>query len=130
MSTVNATLFIIRNEHEIPIFICTLALPGVKCPLHIYEPRYRLMLRRALQTTKQFGMCVHLDNNEYANYGCMLEIKKGQFLRDGRALIDTVGGRRFKVIRKNMKDGYHVADVEWLSDIKITNKEGNFYIFL
>jgi Lon protease-like protein len=82
------------------------------------------MLRRALATTKQFGMCVHIDNNEYANYGCMLEIKKAQFLRDGRAVVDTIGGRRFKVVRRNIKDGYCVADVEWLRDIKINNQEG------
>jgi len=76
------------------------------------------MLRRALSTTKQFGMCVSIDNNEYASYGCMLEIVKAQFLRDGRALIETIGGRRFKIIRKSMKDGYNTADVEWLSDTK------------
>ena len=26
---------------QIPVFICSLAMPGCKCPLHIFEPRYR-----------------------------------------------------------------------------------------
>lgn len=25
----------------IPVFICSVALPGVRCPLHVFEPRYR-----------------------------------------------------------------------------------------
>lgn len=43
---------------DIPIFVCTVAYPGVPCPLHIFEPRYRLMMRRCMETgTKKFGMC-------------------------------------------------------------------------
>ena len=29
------------DRAQIPVFICSLAMPGVKCPLHIFEPRYR-----------------------------------------------------------------------------------------
>lgn len=25
----------------LPIFVCNVAMPGVQCPLHIFEPRYR-----------------------------------------------------------------------------------------
>ena len=25
----------------LPIFVCTLAFPGVPCPLHVFEPRHR-----------------------------------------------------------------------------------------
>ncbi|KAL0175891.1 hypothetical protein M9458_028221, partial [Cirrhinus mrigala] len=43
---------------DIPIFVCTVAYPGIPCPLHIFEPRYRLMMRRCMETgTKKFGMC-------------------------------------------------------------------------
>ncbi|TMS17817.1 LON peptidase N-terminal domain and RING finger protein 2 [Larimichthys crocea] len=35
---------------DIPIFVCTVAYPGVPCPLHIFEPRYRLMMRRCMET--------------------------------------------------------------------------------
>ena len=34
----------------LPIFVCSLALPHAPCPLHIFEPRYRLMIRRALES--------------------------------------------------------------------------------
>lgn len=33
-----------------PIFVCTLAFPGMPTILHIFEPRYRLMVRRCLES--------------------------------------------------------------------------------
>jgi len=46
------------SERE-PIFVCTIAFPSVPCPLHVFEPRYRLMLRRCLEHNgKEFGMCM------------------------------------------------------------------------
>ncbi len=53
------------KQHEVPIFVCTLAYPTVPCPLHIFEPRYRLMVRQCMEAgTRQFGMCVALEDNE------------------------------------------------------------------
>ncbi len=46
-------------NQEVPIFVCTMAFPTIPCPLHVFEPRYRLMIRRSMETgTKQFGMCI------------------------------------------------------------------------
>lgn len=37
-----------------------MAYPTVPCPLHVFEPRYRLMIRRCMDTgTRQFGMCIN-----------------------------------------------------------------------
>ncbi len=33
-----------------PVFVCTLAFPGMPTVLHIFEPRYRLMIRRCLES--------------------------------------------------------------------------------
>ena len=47
------------EEHKIPIFVATLAIPSVQCPLHVFEPRYRLMMRRVMEAgTREFGMCI------------------------------------------------------------------------
>lgn len=44
---------------NVPIFVCTMAFPTVPCPLHIFEPCYRLMIRRCMEAgTKCFGMCL------------------------------------------------------------------------
>ncbi|KAF7666133.1 hypothetical protein LDENG_00119550 [Lucifuga dentata] len=109
---------------DIPIFICTVAYPGVSCPLHIFEPRYRLMMRRCMETgTKKFGMCSYEPGKGFADYGCMLEIHSLELLPDGRSYVDTVGGSRFRVLKRGQRDGYHTADIEYLEDTKVDDAE-------
>ncbi|KAK2849398.1 hypothetical protein Q5P01_009232 [Channa striata] len=109
---------------DIPIFVCTVAYPGVPCPLHIFEPRYRLMMRRCMETgTKKFGMCSYEHGKGFADYGCMLEIHGLELLPDGRSYVDTVGGSRFRVLKRGQRDGYHTADIEYLEDLKVDGSE-------
>ncbi|XP_017568869.1 LON peptidase N-terminal domain and RING finger protein 3-like [Pygocentrus nattereri] len=105
---------------NVPIFVCTMAFPTVPCPLHIFEPCYRLMIRRCMETgTKQFGMCLSDPNKGFADYGCMLEIRNVESFADGRSVVDTIGRRRFKVVQHSQRDGYNTADIEYLEDIKV-----------
>ena len=57
----------------------------------------------------------------FADYGTMLEIRDIQFFPDGRSIVDTIGGRRFKVIERSILDGYNTAKVEFLMDEPIEN---------
>nr|XP_023670532.1 LON peptidase N-terminal domain and RING finger protein 1-like isoform X1 [Paramormyrops kingsleyae] len=108
----------------VPMFICTMAYPTVPCPLHVFEPRYRLMVRRCLETgTRCFGMCISDPQKGFVDYGCMLQIRCVHFLPDGRSVVDTVGGERFRVLARGMRDGYHIADIEYLEDVKVTDAE-------
>ncbi|XP_047441434.1 LON peptidase N-terminal domain and RING finger protein 1 [Mugil cephalus] len=110
--------------NDIPIFVCTVAYPGVPCPLHIFEPRYRLMMRRCMETgTKKFGMCSYEHGKGFADYGCMLEILGLELLPDGRSYVETVGGSRFRVLKRGQRDGYHTADIEYLEDLKVDDSE-------
>merc|ERR1711992_527111 len=105
----------------IPVFVCTMSFPNIPCPLHVFEPRYRLMIRRAMEAgTREFGMCCHVGNNQpYADFGTMLEVRDIQFFPDGRSIVDTMGGRRFKVLERSVLDGYNTAKVEFLEDEKV-----------
>lgn len=129
---------------NVPIFVCTMAYPTVPCPLHVFEPRYRLMIRRCMETgTRQFGMCINdpqkgwvgsfrpyrsrcrgaspsfISGCRFVDYGCMLIIRSVHFLPDGRSVVDTVGGKRFRVVTRGMKDGYSTADIEHLEDARV-----------
>uniref|UniRef100_A0A3B3DC10 LON peptidase N-terminal domain and ring finger 1 n=1 Tax=Oryzias melastigma TaxID=30732 RepID=A0A3B3DC10_ORYME len=105
---------------NVPIFVCTMAYPTVPCPLHVFEPRYRLMIRRCMDTgTRQFGMCISDSQKGFADYGCMLIIRSVHFLPDGRSVVDTIGGKRFQVLSRGMKDGYSTADIEYLQDSRV-----------
>ncbi|KAM6251334.1 LON peptidase N-terminal domain and RING finger protein 1-like [Porphyrio hochstetteri] len=109
---------------NIPIFVCTMSFPGIACPLHVFEPRYRLMIRRCQETgTRRFGMCIYENGKSFADYGCMLEIRQIELLADGRSLVDTIGRRRFRVLRRGHRDGYNTADIEYLEDKKVSGEE-------
>ncbi|KAK6173031.1 hypothetical protein SNE40_016570 [Patella caerulea] len=111
------------DNNEIPVFVCTLGYPGVSCPLHIYEPRYRLMIRQCMESgTRQFGMCIKTEDG-FSDIGCMLEIRDVQFFSDGRSILDTVGGRRFRVLSKGHRDGYDTAKVEFLKETAIDQSD-------
>ncbi|XP_010902197.2 LON peptidase N-terminal domain and ring finger 1, like isoform X2 [Esox lucius] len=105
---------------NVPIFVCTMAYPTVPCPLHVFEPRYRLMIRRCMETgMRQFGMCINDAQKGFVDYGCMLIIRSVHFLPDGRSVVDTIGGKRFRVLTRGMRDGYSIADIEYLEDTRV-----------
>ncbi|XP_062866625.1 LON peptidase N-terminal domain and RING finger protein 2 isoform X2 [Trichomycterus rosablanca] len=111
-------------NQEVPIFVCTMAFPTIPCPLHVFEPRYRLMIRRAMETgTKQFGMCISDEVKGFADYGCMLEVRDVKFFPDGRSVVDTIGMSRFKVLSHGQRDGYNTAKIEYLLDKKVEGEE-------
>ncbi|XP_064860131.1 LON peptidase N-terminal domain and RING finger protein 1-like isoform X3 [Oncorhynchus nerka] len=109
---------------KVPIFVCTMAYPTVPCPLHVFEPRYRLMIRRCMEAgTRQFGMCINDAQKGFVDYGCMLIIRSVHFLPDGRSVVDTVGGKRFRVLTRGMMDGYCIADIKYLEDTRVSDSE-------
>jgi len=57
MQTVNWKLEAEHDSTYLPVFVCTNAFPSVSCPLHVFEPRYRLMIRRCIESgTRRFAM--------------------------------------------------------------------------
>jgi Lon protease-like protein len=104
---------------DTPIFVCALAFPGMPTILHVFEPRYRLMIRRCIESSvPQFGMVMpargtgdpHLQG--MIEYGTLLEIQSVQMLPDGRSMVETIGISRFKVLEKGSLDGYTVGRIE------------------
>ncbi|CAB1437202.1 unnamed protein product [Pleuronectes platessa] len=111
-------------KQEVPVFVCTMAFPTIPCPLHVFEPRYRLMIRRSMETgTKQFGMCIADELKGFADFGCMLQVRDVKFFPDGRSVVDTIGVSRFKVLSHGQRDGYNTAKIEYLEDKKVEGEE-------
>ncbi|CAB0028975.1 unnamed protein product [Trichogramma brassicae] len=119
---------------QVAVFVCTTAFPCTACPLFVYEPRYRLMVRRCLESgVRQFGIAaclqrrpdgyLDLDARRYAEFGTMLEIKDRVLLKDGCSILSTVGMKRFRVLRGGERDGYDTAEVEFISDVPISQEQ-------
>jgi hypothetical protein len=115
-------------EFDIPIFVCALAFPEMPTFLHVFEPRYRLMIRRALEGDRVFGMVAYqrARNGDSANFvelGTLLEIMNVEFYPDGRSIIETRGISRFRIVRHGTLDGYVVGKIERITDITIAEEE-------
>ncbi|KAH7665280.1 putative E3 ubiquitin ligase protein [Dioscorea alata] len=102
-----------------PLFVMDVVLPCQKLSLNIFEPRYRLMVRRIMEGNHRMGM-VGIDSStgSIADYACEVEISECEPLPDGRFYLEVEGRRRFHILRSWDQDGYRVAEVEWVQDIQ------------
>ena len=98
---------------SLPLFPLGLVLyPGERLPLHIFEPRYRDLLRDCLAEEKPFGI-VLADEGDLAGVGCTARIKRViNRYDDGRADILVGGEERFRLGPLYEESSYLTADVE------------------
>jgi ATP-dependent Lon protease len=91
-------------------------LPGAELPLHIFEPRYREMVKTCIEEKSEFGMLLSLTKG-LARVGCTAEIKAVvQRYDDGRMDILTVGRAPFRVVELYTKDPLLEGHVDYLDD--------------
>ena len=113
----------------LPLFpLGSVLFPGALMPLHIFEPRYRLLIRRCIDRQRPFGIVLIRRGSEvgpsaepYA-VGTEAKIVAESLLPDGRSYIVTRGERRFAV--ENLMpeaEPYLVAQVRYLDE---TDGEG------
>lgn len=121
-----------EGELNVPLFVVTLAFPHMPTFLRIFEPRYRLMLRRCLEGNREFGMVMYnrynepqgdLGNIHFYQYGTMLRIVHAQALPDGTSLVETRGIYRFRVRAQGVHDGYAVGNIERVEDVPVDVEE-------
>lgn len=107
------------SVRELPLFpLPELVLfPGRHLPLHVFEPRYRIMMNTILQNDRRFGVLM-LDpiTGQPAQVGCCAEILHYQRLPDDRLKILTIGQQRFRVLSYVREKPYRVGLVEWVDD--------------
>jgi ATP-dependent Lon protease len=115
------------SVRELPLFpLPELVLfPGRHLPLHVFEPRYRIMMNTVLQSDRRFGVLM-LDptTGEPAQVGCCAEVLHYQRLPDDRLKILTIGQQRFRLLSYVRDKPYRVGLVEWLED-KPTSQDLN-----
>jgi Lon protease-like protein len=110
---------------EIPLFpLHTVLCPGIALPLHIFEPRYRLMIERCVEKSAPFGIVLIREGREVgsgkvaiAGVGTFAEIREATLLPDGRYDLLVVGSGRFTVDEVDLgKEPYLVGEVTALDD--------------
>jgi Lon protease-like protein len=105
---------------RVPLFPLAGAIlfPRSQLPLHIFEPRYREMVRDAVDSAGRIAMIQphRLDDDNLAPLyavGCVGEIVSLEELEDGRFNIVLLGSNRFRLIREMDVDAsYRCAEVD------------------
>jgi Lon protease-like protein len=105
------------RNNRIPLFPLNVVLfPGASLPLHIFEPRYRLMIRHCTSQRLEFGIILAQESG-VATTGCTAQIVRT--IREyptGEADIFTEGRAVFRALDLLSEKEYHEAIVEYLSD--------------
>lgn len=99
---------------RIPLFpLDVVLLPGMALPLHIFEPRYKLMIGRCLNEAIEFGVILAADKG-IARVGCTAEIaQKLKDYPDGRMDIMTEGRSVFHLLKLLEEKEYYEAQVDY-----------------
>lgn len=111
-----------RTE-RLPLFPLSSPLfPGMALPLHIFEPRYRQLLRDQATAVPMFGVVLTLTGREVGERPEIHQVGTSADLLgiyqhdDGRADIAVRGSRRFRVVEMDWSGPYAVARVAWLPE--------------
>lgn len=128
----------------LPVFpLSTVLFPGLVLPLHIFEDRYRTLVRELVASPEdgphEFGVVTlrrgvevqtlpegeigqlaepePVTVDQVFEVGCTAELRQVTELPDGRFDIVTVGRRRFRVLAvESGTTPYLTADIEWLPE--------------
>lgn len=106
-----------------PMFpLGTVLFPHALLPLHVFEPRYRLMTQRVLRGDGEFGVVLIERGSEVGGgdtrfgVGTVARVVRAQELPDGGYALATVGMRRIRVTRWLSDDPFPQAEVAELEE--------------
>ncbi|QIK78684.1 ATP-dependent protease [Sphingomonas piscis] len=101
---------------RIPIFPLAGAIlfPRSQLPLHIFEPRYREMVRDVMASSARIGMIQPKgEHGELYDVGCIGEVVNVEELDDGRFNIVLLGSGRFRLLaEEDLGTAYRNATID------------------
>src|SRR3954462_11278108 len=110
---------------ELPLFpLNTVLCPGIALPLHIFEDRYRALVRHCIDTNSPFGVVMIREGREvgtgaisFTGIGTIAEIRDAGRDDEGQLDLLVVGTRRFEIRRVlRGRRPYLVAEVDLLDE--------------
>ncbi|HEV2248953.1 MAG TPA: LON peptidase substrate-binding domain-containing protein [Candidatus Limnocylindria bacterium] len=112
------------ETRPLPLFpLGSVLFPGMLLPLHIFEPRYRLLLQRVVQNDEPFGIVLIKAGPEVGGpaephrIGTTARVVGSTPLPGGRSFIIVRGERRFEIGSIDAdSEPYRVATVRYLDE--------------
>ncbi len=106
------------NAAVTPMFpLGTVLFPHALLPLHVFEPRYRVMTRHVMRGAQEFGVVLIERGSEVGggdvrfDVGTVARIVRATELPDGRFALTAVGVRRMRVVRWLLDEPYPRAEI-------------------
>ena len=111
----------------LPLFpLNVVAFPGMTVPLHVFEDRYRALVRHLLTlpdpAERVFGIVTIREGYEVGNHearsmyrtGCLMQLTEAEPYDDGRFDVVAVGRERVRVVATETSEPFLRAEVESL----------------
>ena len=116
---------------QVPLFpLNAVVFPGVATPLHIFEPRYRALVRHLLDIDqvfdRVFGIIAIREGYEVGEHGMQSAHRVGTLVQltevdaydDGRFDIEVLGRQRLRVLESEQTSGEFLrGEIELLPDV-------------
>lgn len=111
-----------NSKIELSLFPLGLVLfPAMPLKLHIFEERYKKMIRWCLETTSTFGVVRIKDGQEahgplaqVEKIGCTMKILKLEKLSNGHFNIFGKGDQRFRILKETTSEDYMTAKIQYM----------------
>ena len=116
---------------EVPLFpLNTVVFPGVVTPLHIFEERYRALVRELVGIEKVFdrvfGVIAIREGYEVGDHGAqsvhrvgtLVQLSEAEAYDDGRFDIEVIGRQRLRVLEHDSSGPFLRGEVELLGDVE------------
>lgn len=111
-----------RDPMELPLFpLNTVLFPGMPLRLHIFEERYKQMMRRVLESDGLFGVVLIQRGQEALGplaephtVGCLARVMQSEGMPQGRINLLAVGQERIRAVSLDSKTHpYLVGEMEY-----------------
>jgi Lon protease-like protein len=114
----------LERLEELPIFpLATVLFPGAVMPLHIFEERYKQMIRFATDNGDLFGLSYRADAQvdvdtflDPGSVGCLARISASMPLEEGRINLIAIGVVRYRILEIKQLVPFLLARVEPFRD--------------
>jgi Lon protease-like protein len=98
--------------------------PGTVLNLHVFEPRYKQLIKECMENGENFGVVLVAGGEEVGDpsvrpraVGSVAEITEVTQLPFGRFYVSTVGRRRFRIEKILDREPFLTGEVEMLTDV-------------
>jgi Lon protease-like protein len=113
----------VTESRTLPLFpLSTVLFPGVVLPIHVFEERYKTMIRRCLASDAVLGIVLIREGWEVGptavpfEVGTMARIFRSDTLAEGKLNIAVVGQQRFRIRQLIEVEPYLQADVDLVAE--------------